>query len=426
MVMKMNKRIWLIALLISFVAACASKERPSESAPATESVERAAKDEAITGEAESATIEDEKEVAKVVPVAALVEGNNHFAIDLLKHVGSGSVAYSPYAVSMGGLMLESAASANTKDELRTALRVRIGEGIVAEKVTTLRENVEPRRPRSFDAGFVHHLWLNDEVAADGAWIQQAQTTFATSVENADMSDAEAARARIDETMAAATVDAISGVSANYEMGSGRAALVLAAAPRGAWELPFERGLTRETIFTNADGTKGNRPVMRGSARLGYYEDGTAQVVALPYEEGATAYLVLPRDGTYDRVESALSWPRLKYLMSSLRSRQVDLTIPKFEIESSHDLVPVLKSMGVTSAFGESADFTAGMGEDGGAIDMIAHKVVFSIDEDGTRAQARSVQAERSDGGVQFEATRPFLVFVRDDDTGQILIVARVT
>lgn len=422
--MKHRQVVALVAVAL-FVASCASKERPASAPSSAGSMERTESESAYALDDDVAkTVEEE--TAKAVPVAALVEGNNRFALDLLKQVDPGEVAYSPYAVSMGGLLLESAAAEKTKEELRAALHLRLEEGIVAQKVGTLREGVGASNSRGFDVGAVQHLWLDRRVGVDGTWSTMVTPTFAPTIENIDLSDADAARATIDESMAAATFDAMETITAKLELGTGNAALALAAAPRGAWDLPFERAMTREAIFTDRDGTKGSRPVMRGSGRFGYYEDGSAQVVAIPYEGGATAIVILPRDGTFERVESGLSYPKFKHYLANLRSKQVDVTLPKVAIDTTIDLIPVFRSMGVAAAFGSEADFSPSMGADSGPIDLWVHQTLFSIDEDGTRAQARSVHSERSDGGVQFEATRSFLVFVRDDDTGQILIVARVT
>jgi serine protease inhibitor len=423
--MTMNKRI-IVALAFALTAsACAQQSaEKTESAPAGA---RAESDEAVTASERTDRDGVAEEEAKAVPVAALVNGNNQFALDVLKHVDSGTVAYSPYAMSVAGLMLQTGAEGDTREQLRGALRLNLTEDVVDSKVATLRERLQDTTGKGFKVGSTSQVWLANDVSARGEWTQRVTRIFGINVEVGDMSNAQAARTVIDETVASATVNAVENITRDYPLGEGKFAITTAATPGGAWEVPFQRALTTEAIFTNPDGTKGRRPVMRGNGRFPYWENGKMQVVALPYEGDATAIIVLPRDGTFASVEGELSqYPRLSYIVGALRNRQVAVTLPKVDIRTSLDLTTVFKSMGASAAFGDGAEFEPALGADSTAVDLMAHETLFSIDEDGTRAQARAAQSDRSaDGATQFEATRPFLIFVRHNTTGQLLIVARV-
>jgi serine protease inhibitor len=422
-----HRRPLLLALLALTLASCAKQSAERDSAPSTmvgsEAEETEAAAERSLDEGAEFAAKDE---SKAVPVATLVNGNNQFAIDLLKQSGSGPVAYSPYAVSLAGLMLQAGAEDTTRDQLRSALRISIDEDIVDSKVLTLREQLQNKAPRAFDPGVSAQLWVSDDLAVRGDWAQRVTSTFGLSIEAGDMSDPAATRRRIDDTVSAATVNLVQSITSDKKLDGATFAVTVAATPSGAWQVPFARARTKEAIFTNADGTKDRRPVMVGSGRFPYWEDGTMQVVGLPYDDNATAVIVLPRDGTFNDVEAALSHHKMNFVFGNMRNRLVDVTLPKVDIRSSLDIIPILKSMGATDAFGEAAAFGPALGPDTNPVALFMHETVFSIDEDGTRAQARTVQYdESSKGATHFEATRPFLVFVRDNATGQILTVARV-
>ncbi len=421
----MTKKTLLLAVFAAFLASCASKQ--GEDAPASapyEREERIATEE--SGEAAGLDDDLDQSEAKAVPVSVLVDSNNQFALDVLKHVEGGDIAYSPYAISMAGQMLQSGASGATQQQLRDALRLQMSEDVIDTKVQTLRQNLEPSEARGFKVGLDAQLWMSSNIAVRGEWAQRVANTFGMNLEAGPMANDDASRKRIDETVSAASVNAIPNVTRGYDLGDGKVALTLATAPSGAWAVPFERARTAEAIFTNRDGSKGRRAVMRGNGRFGYWEDGTMQVVGLPYAGNATAVIVLPRDGTFSEVETALSHHKLQFIFSNLRQNEVAVTLPKFEVRTSLDVIPMLKSMGVEAAFSDQAEFGVAMGPDSTAVDLFVHETLFSIDEDGTRAQARTVQRARGGSAKQFEATRPFLMFVRHNTTGQILIVARVT
>ena len=106
---------------------------------------------------------------------------------------------------------------------------------------------------------------------------------------------------------------------------------------------------------------------------------------------------------------------------------VILSLPKFSFETRYDLATVLEEMGISTAFYPGADFSGIDGTNDGSpwISFVAPKSVISIDEWGTLAAAGTATGFTIGMSFHFNAVRPFLFVIRDNETGSILFMGRV-
>jgi serpin B len=75
----------------------------------------------------------------------------------------------------------------------------------------------------------------------------------------------------------------------------------------------------------------------------------------------------------------------------MQSAHINLTMPKFEVESDFSLKQVLSDLGMPVAFSESeADFSGMNGKRDLFITDVVHKSFVTVDEAGTEAAAATV------------------------------------
>ena len=115
------------------------------------------------------------------------------------------------------------------------------------------------------------------------------------------------------------------------------------------------------------------------------------------------------------------------MLGNLRSYRADVWLPRFNLNSRSELVPALKKLGISDAFG-AADFGA-MGAASAPISSIVHQAVVTVDEAGTEAAAATaaIGARMMDRTpmLEFHADHPFLFVIRDTETDAILFLGRV-
>ena len=139
------------------------------------------------------------------------------------------------------------------------------------------------------------------------------------------------------------------------------------------------------------------------------------------------YILLPEYGkTISDVMALLDEESWDDVLSSMKSKLVNLKIPKFETTTSVSLNDVLKGLGMTDAFNQSkADFGAMVDSRGISISLIRQNSRFRIDEEG--AEAAAITDILFDGAVlpeqqvsvQFHANRPFIYLIQEKSSGAI-------
>lgn len=142
------------------------------------------------------------------------------------------------------------------------------------------------------------------------------------------------------------------------------------------------------------------------------------------------------------VESLLTPVALATWIRSLRPRTVHIALPKFKLEAELELSGVLSAMGMPSAFtpasqDHGADFT-GISSDSAEVNRlfvsaVIDKTRIEVTEKGTEAAAATVVVMRGIGPPDpapiiptLRADRPFLYLIRDDASGLILFLGRMT
>ena len=198
----------------------------------------------------------------------------------------------------------------------------------------------------------------------------------------------------------------------------------------AWQYPFEEDATFNGAFHLLNGDKITVPMMRQTESFGYAEGDGYQVVELPYDGRELSMLVLlPQTGQFELFEESLNAQRVDDIVKNLNTREVVLTMPKFEFESSFSLKKALSAMGMPIAFSAGADFSGMTGNPDLFIGEVLHKAFVSVDEAGTEAAAATavIMELTAMPGEPVEVTidRPFIFLIRDIESGTILFIGRV-
>jgi serpin B len=142
--------------------------------------------------------------------------------------------------------------------------------------------------------------------------------------------------------------------------------------------------------------------------------------------------VLLPDGPLAELRPKVAAAGFDGLLAGAARHQVTLALPRFRLESAFDLIPALRRLGVTEAFGDEADF-GGITEAGPLrIAAVAHKAYLDVDEHGTEAAAATAAAIAARAAFQAPppvtvvVDRPFLFAILDSTTGQPVFAGRVS
>lgn len=245
---------------------------------------------------------------------------------------------------------------------------------------------------------------------------------------------EAARAEINRVIAEQTGGKITGLLPPGVVSVLTRLLITSAVYlKAAWTEPFAESDTTSAPFypDGPDHPSLTVPMMRAVSARSYVRGDGYQAVMLPYRGGLAMAVVLP-DGPVAALREKLRAGGLAGLLAGAARSRVRLSLPRFRLLTSADLVPVLRRLGVREAFTDGADFSGITGQARLLIDAIMHKAYVEVDEHGTEAAAatgmvfRPTAAFPAVNQVTMTVDRPFLFAIVHTATGLPLFAGQVS
>lgn len=387
-------------------------------------------------EASPSGMSEEEAPSAAAPDPALaVESANTFGLALFKRLTAeaGNVLLSPYALQDPLAFLYAASDGETQMEIRAALQYPQHPGSILASVATLRRDTERREA----LGIVRassSLWVQQGIPLDADLITRAERQVGLAAGRIDLVDGvERARSAMNAWSQFQTGGFISEPLPAGELR--RDALVILLNTfhiRRAWRTPFPEAGTTPATFTTPAGTV-RIPMMRQRDRFAYYDAGHTQFLRLPLAgRDHELLLFLPRDAAgMERFLQRLTFPELERWESRMWTREVDLHLPRFSINTGHPLIPDLRALGLEDAFSPRADFSPLTGDVRVSVDRFRHLNSFVFAEAGismpplTAPPPSPATPDATADAVAFHVNRPFVFLLRDSRSGILLAMGRI-
>ena len=162
--------------------------------------------------------------------------------------------------------------------------------------------------------------------------------------------------------------------------------------KDTWTIQFDKKLTKKRQFhivNNSTKTKSIGVMMMSTKnKFNYFNNGSYQFIKLDYmESGVFAIVALPTNKTSLRFD--YDWEMILDRLDrpDEYKEEIHFKMPKFEISSTHKLIPSLKKIGIKSIF-DTLDLSKMIeNKTKYPISNIIQKVVVKVDEKGTEASA---------------------------------------
>lgn len=214
-------------------------------------------------------------------------------------------------------------------------------------------------------------------------------------------------------------------------------LVNAVYFKADWTHQFKKSNTQKRDFYLSDGTVISVDTMSQDDDFRYYKGGNFAAARFPYgREQVAMYVFLPDPGdSLDQFIVGLSHEALEDYIDEMRMEKgLKVRFPRFRFEYGVERMnDALIKLGMGIAFERyNANFSkiADVRPENLYIDFVDHKAVIEVDEKGTEAAAAtSVGISVTSAPPppkQFYVNRPFFFVIRDDRTGTILFMGKIT
>jgi serpin B len=365
-----------------------------------------------------------------------VAGNTTFALDLHRRLAEpgGNLIHSPYSATVALALAQSGARGATEQQIAGTLHAPSPDELQAALSCIRTSLTAAARQKHVELATAAGLWAQADYGWDSKFLQLARDAFAAEVQFADFrSRSDALRGQINGWVCRQTRDKIQdALPLGTPSTDTRLVFVNTLYFKGQWASCFARRHTHEKPFRVSPERSGSVPMMWQAQVARYAESETAQMVELPYVGSDLSMTVLlPRspDGLKE-LEQQLSWNQITNWVARAGVRTVDLELPRFKIASRLPLIEPLRSLGLTDAFVPAkADFTGMTPRRPLYINFLHQCAIVEVNEEGTVAAAATsggLACSSQPRPATFHADHPFLFFIRDNHTGAILFLGRVT
>jgi len=376
-----------------------------------------------------------------VAVSELVRGNNEFAMKLFSEVCSSdrsdNVFLSPYSISSALGMTYTGASGKTASEMADVLNFNPSVETTGYAFNHLNSVIGSGTRSEFMTGdpfvlsIANALWVQDGFNLLSDFTTNVTRYYDAPVVNLDFTgDPGGSRETINAWVAQKTVDKILDLIPEGILGAEtRLVLTNAVYFKASWLHPFSELATADSRFILEDGSTVVVPMMTQTEHFSHGESENWSAVSLDYEDGSASMLIIVPRGDFQEFQESFNAGVLDGIRETMMSRNVHLTMPRFEFTRSISLTGVLSSLGMESAFNSSADFSGITGNTDLFISEILHKAYVKVDEKGTEAAAAtavvmSLQA-MPEPPIEMNINSPFIFLIMDRGTGSIVFMGRV-
>ena len=376
--------------------------------------------------------------------AAMVQSGNELTFKMfpmLQQEGK-SFVFSPLSIQYALGMTANGASGETLDQIVEAL----GFGSDLDKLNALCNkllNQLPALDKDVKLQLADAILVNELCPLLPSFKEKVESTYYAAVENMSFADPDAVAARINDWASRNTNGLIDKLLEPSQINPNALAFLMNALYfKAPWvsegrDPIFHSELTRDEDFHLFGGAVVTKvPMMHSSDWWEYADMGDFEVLRLPYASGKfSMYILLPEGEISNLVADfpTLDW---KDIQSKMKTREVILSLPKFETSSSFTLNGALEALGIKDAFTYDARFDRMFLDPQiqAYIDKVIQKAKIIVAEWGTEAAAVTVEMmcgdampdENAPVPVYFTCDHPFAYLIAEETSGTILFAGAYT
>lgn len=371
----------------------------------------------------------------------MVAGQESFALNCFQSLldsQKGNFAFSPLSLSMLLSMTANGAEETARQEIARVLGDPDGN---IENLNALNKKLAEELvnlDNSAQLGFVNAGWCNLPYQFAPAFESKTSEDYSASLKSMDFSSSSAL-AELNRWFDEATHGLVPEMYKTMPGGD----LILSNTSyfKGAWTLPFDKSLTRQEDFLNADGSLSKVDMMQlKHGNLYYFHSNECDMVHLPFgNEAFSAYFFMPHgDMDLEMIKDLLSYENRQILATVEKFKtdkfffdnKLEVNLPKFKVDCMlENMKDVVLNAGVKELF--DSPISGILDGTNTAINLIHQKNVFQIDEDGAEGASISngiLNTVDFSGVVRVPKItfdKPFFFMIDEASTGSILFMGFV-
>jgi len=362
--------------------------------------------------------------------------SSRFALDIYKQFAGESeknIFFSPFSLSIAMGMTYAGAEGETKKQMADVFNFPLNDKDLHKELGSLQNQMVNKGNKGVEISIANQLWADKLYKFKCSYLRKVKKAYKAPVKRMPFrTKADDCRVEINKWVEDKTKNRIVDLLPEGSI-SDMTALVLTNAIyfKGQWDNKFEEEDTFDEAFLTPTGQTVSSRMMNTQDKYNVYQGNRIQMLELPYAGKEFSMLVvLPNEDTpLKEIEKTITLEKLNHYISLLTESDVRVSFPKFKFESEFALKPTLSVMGMPIPFSNAADLSRMSGNLELKIDEVFHKAFVEVTEEGTEAAAATavvIVRKSVSIPIEFKANRPFMFLIRENSTGSILFMGRVT
>jgi len=359
--------------------------------------------------------------------------DNAFTFKLYNAIGAGdnttdNIMVSPLSVSFAMAMTSNGANGETLTGIRNAMDF---NGFSQADLNTYYNNLITNMPQldpNTTLSIANSIWYKQGADVLSPFITVNTNSYKAQVQALDFSSASAVQT-INNWVSAETNGKIPTIL-NSIPSNAFMYLINALYFKSTWNEKFDASATTPSSFYLANGSTVQSSFMHGTIDANTYHDSNVSIIELPYSNKKYSMVIVEPSSTntLKDLSSTLDSAKWAGWMSSLSADKAQVALPKFSFSYSILLNDALKSLGMSIAFSDLADFS-NISATRLQISAVQHKTFVAVDETGTTAAAATsvgvVSSAEPIDPVVYNIDHPFIFVIREMSTGLVLFAGEV-
>ena len=363
---------------------------------------------------------------------ALLAKNNTFALNLFNKVsGMDSRVISPLSVTGLMTILSNGADGETRREILNTLGF---SGASQDEINALYGFLIKKAGKldpSTTVSIADFIAVNKNNKVKKEFERTVSDWFKAEAENLDFTSSKTAGI-INDWCSEHTDGMIPKIIDSVEP-SAVAYLMNAIYFNGSWAEKFDAKDTKLERFKGYTRDIKKVRMMHRNDEYLYTSNKTYSAVRIPYGNGTFSMTVLlpNEDKSIPDMMKVLSAKELSRMRQNMENCKVDLKLPKFTTEVEQPLNDIIASLGASTMFRPSADFSK-LADGNIFVSKMFQKAKIEVSEEGTKAAAVTAAIMTMSAlapeprQVEFHADRPFVYLISESGTGAIYFIGQFT
>ncbi len=433
------KYLSIFVLLSLFFCACSPDTNVEHNSPAAV-IGTAKPSKTVEGSLTMAnSAREEPEESSKANVPDLVLANNQFGLSLMNTYfeshSPGNFVLSPYSIALGLAQAYGGAANETAVQMRKVLNIEMADGEYHQSWNWLDQQIskqtgnETTKDKDLVLSIANSTWVQKGYPYQQNFLNLLVSNYGSDLRQTDFAqNPQQARLDINQWVTHQTENKIEELVPEGAIDPlTNMALVNAIYLKAAWQIPFVPEATTEQPFYRLDGITEPVATMYQSNFIKYQSNSEFILAEISYNSGQLSFVILmPVDDSLQDFLKQLNAEQLNEILAQSKKGEIDLWIPKFEIESAIQLNDNLKRLGMVAAFdSQHADFSGMDADKHLFIGQVLHQAFIDVDEAGTEAAAATAILMQRKSMMLLEKPKlrfdhPFLFLVRDQVSAAIL------